>query len=401
MLKMAFRNVFRNRRRSLLTAMSLAVAAFVVVASKSYIDGALNALMNAYARLQYGHVLIATDEFFQRRIFMPVDTYIDSPEDVMKSIPAKKISRAVETIKFGGMVSLGDTTLPAFVMALKPDDAQWLLGVNDKLLSGSPDLSQGVVLGKELAGALGVAPGDTLIMLAKTSEDGLGGAKLPVAGVIRFGFSRYDRRFMLMELSHAQKLLRMGDGVTEIMVFLKRPGEADKFACQLRLPEGIDAKSMMELLGSVAAVLRFSAAFYMLFYVMLVALAAFAVVNTMTVAVFERMREIGTLKALGMTDDEIFQLFTVEGLIVGLAGGVAGAVLGYGLAAAVGRYGINYGSMLKNISLPFPYVIYPELSIWTLVFTAILVLLLSGLASAIPSWTARKLTPAEALRVEG
>ncbi|RKY98038.1 MAG: hypothetical protein DRQ10_07865 [Candidatus Hydrothermota bacterium] len=299
------------------------------------------------------------------------------------------------------MVSRGDTTLPVFVMALNPPDAGWLLDIEDDVIDGSTDLSRGVLIGKDLANSLGVGAGDTLILLAKTSEGGLGGAKLPVEGVIEFGFAQYDRRFMLMDLSRAQKLLRMGDGVTEILVFLKNPKDADAFARSLKLPQGLEAKSINELLGPIAAMIRFADIFYALFFGFLVALAAFAIVNTMTVAVFERMREIGTLKALGMTDNEIFELFTLEGALLGLAGGLAGSALGYGLAAILAKHGINYGSMLKNISLPIPYVIYPKLDIGTVLFALLLVLVMSALAAAIPSWTARKLTPAEALRVEG
>ena len=206
---------------------------------------------------------------------------------------------------------------------------------------------------------------------------------------------------MLMNLSRAQKLLRMGNGVTEILVFLKNPKDADGFARSLKLPHGIEARTLNELLGPVASMLRFTDIFYALFFGFLVALAAFAIVNTMTVAVFERMREIGTLKALGMTDNEIFELFTLEGALLGLAGGLTGSALGYGLAAILAKHGINYGSMLKNISLPIPYVVYPKLDIGTVLFALLLVLVMSVLASAIPSWSARKLTPAEALRVEG
>ncbi len=405
MLKMALRNILRNRRRSLLTAMSLAVAAFVVVAAKSYIDGTVNSMLDAYARLQYGHVMIATTEFFERQMLLPVDAFIDDPQTVIEAVQRvdgrDDRPTVVSRIRFGGMVSRGDTTLPVFVMALNPADAQWLIDIKNNVIDGSVDLSRGFLIGKDLARSLGVKAGDTLILLAKTSEGGLGGAKLPIGGIVEFGFSQYDRRFMLMNLSRAQKLLRMGNGVTEILVFLKNPKDPDDFVRNLKLPQGVEARSLNELLGPVASMLRFTDIFYALFFGFLVALAAFAIVNTMTVAVFERMREIGTLKAIGMTDNEIFELFTLEGVILGLAGGIAGSAFGYGLAAVLAKHGINYSSMLKNVSLPFPYVIYPELNIGTVLFALILVLMMSVLAAAIPSWSARKLTPAEALRVEG
>lgn len=405
MLKMALRNILRNRRRSFLTAMSLAVAAFVVVAAKSYIDGTVNSMLDAYARLQYGHVMIATTEFFERQMLLPVDAFIDDPQTVIEAVQRvdgrDDRPTVVPRIRFGGMVSHGDTTLPVFVMALNPPDAGWLIDIEDDVIDGSADLSCGVLIGKDLAKSLGVKAGDTLILLAKTSEGGLGGAKLPIEGIVEFGFSQYDRRFMLMDLSRAQKLLRMGNGVTEILVFLKNPKDADDFVRNLKLPQGVEARSLNELLGPVASMLRFTDIFYALFFGFLVALAAFAIINTMTVAVFERMREIGTLKALGMTDNEIFELFTLEGALLGLAGGLTGSALGYGLAAILAKHGINYGSMLKNVSLPFPYVIYPELNIGTVLFALILVLMMSVLAAAVPSWSVRKLTPAEALRVEG
>jgi len=137
---------------------------------------------------------------------------------------------------------------------------------------------------------------------------------------------------------------------------------------------------------------------YAFIEIMILFLASFVVINTMMMAIFERLHEIGTLKALGMSDRELFINFTLEGAIIGAVGGILGALVGYIIIAILSYYGINLQSMLKDVDMPIEYVIHPTLSISALFIAIVMSIIVPALAAMLPAHYVNKLMPAEALR---
>lgn len=241
-------------------------------------------------------------------------------------------------------------------------------------------------------------PGDTLTILTHSVSGGLSATKLPVSGIARIGYATLDRSLIVLSFEHAKKLLKMGDGTHEILVFLKKEKDINKFINSLHLPEGLTANPYTFALGGFAFFYKFADVFYLNIYILITLLAAFAIINTMTVAVFERMREIGTLKALGMTDNEIFKLFGLEGTLIGSTGGLAGGLIGFLTNTILHTKGINFESLIKGIEFPFPYIIRPSANPWILVLAFLIVTSMSFLASIFPALKAKRLTPQETLR---
>ena len=119
----------------------------------------------------------------------------------------------------------------------------------------------------------------------------------------------------------------------------------------------------------------------------------------MMMAIFERMREIGTLKAMGMTDRELFLNFTCEGAILGAIGGVLGATVGFFLIVAISLSGgINMEEQMGSFDVPFDYIVKPVIQVSNLIFAIVLSIIVPALAAMIPARYARKLMPADALK---
>jgi len=398
-MKMAFKNILRNKRRSFLTALSLLVASFVVVALYSYVQGFLNGTKEAVINLETGHMTIARTEYLRKRVFLPVDELIEDPSPIIhKLLKFKEVKLVTPRIKFTALISRDNTTKPAYIMAIDPEKEKSTLNIRNRLIKGSENLESGLIVGKDLASSLKINPGDTLILLSRTTLGGLNGIKLPVSGVANFGMSKLNRNFVMMSLKHARKLLKTNEGVSEILVFLQHEKQIHKLKTRLNLPADLDAKSYMELLGTFAIYFKFATIFYGFIYILIIGLATFAIINTMTVAVFERLKEIGTLKAIGMTDNEVFMLFGMEGTMLGALGGFFGSLLGLIFAYGLSIKGINFESLLENTAFPLPYVIRPEVNFKVFLFAFILTLIISALSSVFPALYARKLTPQETLR---
>ena len=398
--KLAFRNLLRNKRRTLLTALSLFVSGFVIVALHGYLRGALDASKEMIIKLDTGHVLITTKEYFERRIFLPQEEYIQDLDEVQKILDnSKYVDFYALRIKAGSMIfTKNGATKPAYIFAIDPQKEKKTFDLSRKIVEGENDLTKGGVLAIDLARSLRVKPGDTIIILSRSVYGGLSAIKIPISGIATIGYAAFDRSLVILSFENARKLLKMADGAHEILVFLKKEGDINKFIRSLKLPENLVANPYTFVLGGFAFFYKFADIFYMAIYILITLLAAFAIVNTMTVAVFERMREIGTLKALGMTDNEIFLLFGLEGTIIGTAGGLAGGLAGLFTNAILHIKGMNFESMIKGIEFPFPYVIRPSVNPWILLIAFVIVTSMSFLASTLPALQAKKLLPQEALR---
>ena len=127
-------------------------------------------------------------------------------------------------------------------------------------------------------------------------------------------------------------------------------------------------------------------------------LASFVIINTMMMAVFERTREIGMLKALGMPESGIIRLFGMEGILIGCIGSGLGAFFGWVVSTIVSKIGIDLTSQMEGIDMPLEYIIHPETGIETVVMTILLAEIIAGIAALIPALKIRKQSAAEALR---
>lgn len=394
----ALRNVLRNKKRSFLTALSILVAGIVVCFAQSWVTGLLDVYVRNSADYQTGHIRLTTNGFLDRERFFPVDEVMTDAEAIRTGIQSlPEIEGVEERIRFGILLGHGDATVEAVGLGI--DLRRSRLGLPRKLSEGRLEES-GIYVGTVLAKKLGVRVGDDLLLATKTTEGGLNGIKLKVAGIAHLGISVYDRKFFYLSLADAKRLLKIRQGTTEMLVFVKRIDRTDEAAAQVRalLPEGITAATYKAQLGNFYEVLKSTRIIYLFMEALILFLASFVIINTMMMAIFERLREIGTLKALGLTNRELFVNFTLEGAIVGAAGGIVGTLLGFVLIAVLNHTGINMQAAFQNVDMPLEYIIRPPVRLSQLAVAMGLTLLMPTLAAMIPARYAMKLTPAESLR---
>lgn len=394
----ALRNVLRNKKRSFLTALSIFVASIVVCFAQSWVSGLLDVYIRNSTDYQTGHIRLTTDGFAGRERFFPVDEILTDAAGIRAAVQRLPDVRDVEErIRFGILLGHGDATVEAVGLGLDLRRSRFRLA--DKLSEGRLEES-GIYMGSVLAKKLGVRVGDELLLATKTSEGGLNGIKLKVAGIAHVGISFYDRKFFYVSLADARRLLKIRQGTTEMLVYLKDIDRTDDALPQIRqaVPAGVTVASYQEQLGNLYAALKSIKIIYLFLEALILFLASFVIINTMMMAIFERLREIGTLKALGLTSRDLFVNFTLEGAILGAAGGIAGTAVGLVLIAVLNHTGINLQSAFQNVDMPIEYVVRPPVSLLQLGVALALSLIVPTLAAMIPARYAMKLTPAEALR---
>jgi lipoprotein-releasing system permease protein len=259
----------------------------------------------------------------------------------------------------------------------------------------------GIILGKELAGRLGAFLGSSVTAISPTGDIGPMGIvpklkKFIVVGIFDSGMFEYDSSLAYIPLSEAQKLLDYGDAVNGIEVKVDdifRSGQiARDITTRLDFPYG--ARDWKEMNKSLFSALQLEKIMMFIILVLIILVASFNIVSTLTMIVVEKGREIAILKAMGATPAKIMRIFMVEGLVIGLAGVALGIPLGYGVSWLIQEFYTLPGDVYYISRIPVKLL-------WTDVASvSIAALAISLFATLYPSWRASKLEPVEALRYE-
>lgn len=403
MFKFALRNVLRNKKRSIITAIAVLIGAMVGTLALGWVNGMMDMMMNNYVKFQTANMKIVTPEFHEHEKFMPVDEYFEGVSETTKKIKAiDKVTMVEERIRFGIMLSRNEITETAIGMGIDLKNNQ--INIKRKLIAGGIEES-GIYIGAGLAKKLGIPTNEncksvSLLLATKTSEGGLNGIKLPVKGVFKYNIGMYDNQMFYIGLADAKKLLKLHpDATTELYVFTEKMDDtiAVQEAVKKILPKEtivLNYKqqfAMLELYEIMRKIYGFVSA-------LIVFLGSFVVINTMMMNIFERMHEIGTLKAMGMTDRSLFFNFTLEGGIIGAVGGIFGALAGFGIIVTMAKVGMDFSEAFGGIEMPVDPIIRPDVSIGTLIMAIIISIVVPAMAAMIPARVVRKITPSEALR---
>lgn len=399
-LQMAFRNLRRNYRRSLITALSVFAGAMLTGVAYGWVNGLLDLLVDGYIKYQTAHIRIVTEEYERRERFLPVDEIIPQSTTFSQSLKnIEGIERVEERTRFGILLGHEDSTVQAMGIGLDLKENNYKI---DEHLREGAMTGSGIYIGIDLAKKLHVKMGDELLLATKTSEGGLGGIKLPVAGIFSMSVQEIDEKVFFLGLADAHRLLKLRENEgTEIYVYLDNIDDTQKVLGEIQknLPAGLVARSYQEQMGGLYDYFESAKVIYVFIELLILFLASFVIINTMIMAIFERIREIGTLKAIGFTDSELFWMFTAEGGIIGILGGIPGAILGFTFIKILSYTGVNLETMMREVEMPIEYVVYPALHWSDIYIVVVMAILVPMLAAMIPARYVRRYQPAEALRM--
>jgi putative ABC transport system permease protein len=403
-LKLAVRNVFRNRRRTLITLAAMAFGAAAVIVFGGFVNAIYWGVRESTIRSQLGHIQLYRAGWSEKGPLAPFDYLIaDYPALRAELARIPHVKTVTARLGLSGLVSTGDTTTAFVGSGVVPEGETDLAALaviveGQELATRDP---RGVTLGVGLARAFGVKPGDDLTLLTTTKAGAINALAVKVRGVWESGEKAYDDRFLRVGLPEAQRVLDLDAGeVQSIVLLLDRTEHTELvrahlealirergLALEIRTWDDLALRyhQVRELFGRIFSVLALIVAI----------MVVFGITNTMTMAIFERTREIGTVMALGTPRRGVVAMFVLEGVVLGLLGALAGVALGVGLAKAISAVGIQLppppGST-RGFSVQIFVVPVVLAQAWTLA------LLAATLASLYPAWRAARLDVVEALR---
>ena len=426
--RIALRNVARNKRRSLLSGSAIAVATLSVVLMFSVLGGMLGDLVATTLTYDSGHARVRHAEYGRYETLSPVHLAVTGAGALaarLQELP--QVTGVLPRVRFAGAIYREDRNHGAFGLGLDfareievararlpqmsgsgPGDASleqfaraWQLAVHGGALPRAGERE--LLISAALAEELGLAVGDKLTILTRTALLSTQAWTFTVSGVIGFPIGGM-RRLLLAPLDVVQRFLKLsaGDGVTEILLYTGSEEEVPALTAALAaaLPEGdpglaVQAWSETNPLFSMMQV---ATRIYDLIALFFFLLATTVIVNTTMMVVFERMKEIGTIAALGVTGAQISRLFFLEALFIGMAAALAGVALGGAIVLPLSQVGLDYSAAMEGVELNMADVLYPRLSARSTLLVFCYSIAVTAAASYWPARKAARLQPVEALR---
>lgn len=403
--KIAFRNIKRNKKRSILSIISTALATFFIVFMFAYIEGMTLDMRNVSFNYDSGEILIRNKDF-DDKIFS-LDRAVDDYEDVIgfmsREFPYLTIA---PRLRFPSQVIKGDRTYVSFGIAVDFEKERKFLDLDDKIIEGRiPENPREVLMGIGLAEELELEIGDKFTPITMTRKGASSGITFTVSGLAKFSTGAFTNKTFLSPLDDVPMILRMKGAVSGLL--LKNvPNEewdleSEKINRALRGYgfNDIEAVPWTEI-GLGYAMLEMADISYTIMAIFFFALASTVIANTMLMVVFERRKEIGTITAMGMTSREVIRLFFLEALYLGILGSAAGVALGVLGVLPFSIFGMDLSSMGSTIDFGISWMIYPQLTLSSTLLVFLYSVFVASFISFFPSRSAAKVDPVVALRAE-
>ena len=400
LFKIAWRNIWRNRTRSLVVIASVAVGLFAGMFMIAFFQGAVKQEIDSTVETQLSHLQFHNPAFIDDKDANYTIYNGQAIIDILKKdINVKAVSGMVITT---GMISSSSTASGVEIHVIVPDDEKTVSSISQDIVEGTYFTGvkkNEIVIGKKLAEKLGIKLHNKIVLTFQSKSGDLTAGSFRIAGIFRSRNSTFDETTVFGQFEDLAALLGTGNEVHEIAVMLKDGQKVEqetkiyKKAYPLLLVQTWKELSpQIALLTGVMDQLM-----YIIIGIILLALM-FGIINTMLMAVLERQREFGMLMAIGMNKPRVFFMILLESVMLTCAGIPAGMLLAISTVGYLSKQGIDLSSISKALSqFGFSNIIYPDLQ-HSVFLPVILMTAFTAILSAIyPAIKALRFKPAEAI----
>jgi putative ABC transport system permease protein len=376
---LAWRNILRNRRRSLVTVWIAAVGCLSVLVASGFALYTYEQLEDGAAR-EFGHITIADKDYFNHDEETPMQYGMADYQALTAKLSQNPhVRRLLPRVSLSGLISNGDKSVTFLGFGADIAGEAATLDHLLQLKAGSfvspagNDGPPSVLLGSDLARSLNAHPGSSLTLLVTTTGGSINAIDVVVAGIVATGWREVDLRLVYLGVEAAQHLL-MSDRITTLSVHLDRTAATLAVLAELRTADPAHAyKPWWDQAFYYHSVRELYNRIFGLLGLIIATLVFFSVSNTLAMAVVERTREIGTLRALGAQPGEIVEQFVREGLLIGVVGALLGTLLAAGVVLVLPQAGLEMPPP-PGRSVGYPLLVNASLSLYLLTNAAIIAL---------------------------
>ncbi|HHW09183.1 MAG TPA: ABC transporter permease [Firmicutes bacterium] len=413
LFKLAVKNLLRHKRRTFLTFLAISAGLSVFIIEDSLIAGFDREAIQNLINLESGHLRIHIKN--EDNDFFPDS----SPPSLDKAFPPEEASSIARTtpgmigvaprVRFSAFLNNGWEEYPVTGIGIHPELDGEVFTIAAYLTAGRlPEAAKSeAVLGAALAALMGLEVGDYFTLVTKTAEQSFQALDLEVTGLLDSPHPEVNKATVFLPLDVAQEALLLGTKVTEIAVRLPPGAPIKGGLARLQgeltrrgAPAELKVSSWEELSREFLELGDIDQKFAIVFMGLVMLIAVVGVVNSILLGAMERTREIGIMKAMGLSEREIVQEFLFEGLLLGLLGGLAGVAVSLLAELYLVNWGLDITPFVGDLDFGYP-VAAKAYAVWNprTALIALLISIVAGAAAAyIPARRAARLDPAVALR---
>jgi putative ABC transport system permease protein len=407
LFKIAIRNLLRYKRRTLLTASLITIGVVFVLGFISISGSFKNMMIAQITDSSLGHLQVHRKGYLAAIDSLPLNLNLRPQaykklEDILKAQP--EIEAYSPRIKFGGMFSTFVETTSIRLNGVYPDqEFRTVPLLTSRIIKGEKQLKKGEILVPEiLSMGMGVKPGDNVVIVTTNKDGSVNGKQFKVAGILESAQGPGGRDGYI-HMDEAMEILRMEEReVSEVAIRVKDFSKETAFTKKLEelLDKEVNQKGKpiyevhsWEKLTPFYNIVQMIDVLSIFIKIMMVAVVLISIMNVMIMAVYERVREIGTIAAIGTLPGKILSMFVMEGFCLGSLGVIIGNIIGLGIILALNLYGVSFdfgrqkGLILHAMIAPLDVVIISAI-----------VIIVSVLASLQPAFKASRMEPIKALR---
>jgi putative ABC transport system permease protein len=403
-LSISWRNIWRNRLRSIVILSAIAFGLFAGVYSAAFMMGWLNQRVNNIIETEVSHIQVHQKGYLET---MDVKDYLTNIEEVETKVQSHPSVDATATrVIVNAMISSAETGSGVQLLGVNPEEEKKVTDLYTKVIKGK--YFEGIkrnpiLIGQQLAEKLKVRKHSKVVVTLTQMDGTLTGGSFRVVGIFRTANTSYDEMKAFVRAEDLRNLINLEQSAGhEIAVSLKKNNIENKVAQELsaKFP-GLDIMTWLELMPDMQ-MMNESMGFFMYIFVAIILLAlGFGIVNTMLMVVLERVKELGMLMAIGMNKVRVFTMIVLETVLLCLTGGVAGIFIAVIVTVITGYTGLNLSMWSEGLNAyGFDSMVYPEITFESVLIITVLVVVIGVIAALIPARKAIKLNPAEALRTD-
>lgn len=406
-IRMAWRNIWRNPRRTILTISAIVFASTLLIFMLSFQLGSYGTMINASVRIHTGHLQVQAKGYQDKKSMRLVVPDPSAVGELMDTIP--EVDAYTFRANAFSLASSKERTYGALVIGVDPVRESQVSTLK-KLIRQGRYLTEGdtnqALVGQLLAKNLRVGLGDEVTILGQGRDGSIAATVVQVKGIYKSGMDDFDRSSIHVPLTLFQDVYAMGGAVHEVVAVgtaLKHVSEMKKAVLaglrNLNQKHPLVALDWDELMPGLLQAIEMDLVSGIIFWFILIVVVAFSILNTFLMAIFERTREFGVLMAIGTTPGRLTRLLLIESTAMTMIGIGIGTICGCLLTWYFQVHGLDLGGASELMSqYGISGRMYPRLSLITALSGPGAVLIITLLTALYPAFKVRRLRPVEAMR---
>ncbi|MEN8121980.1 MAG: FtsX-like permease family protein [Bacteroidota bacterium] len=400
----SWRNVWRNKLRSIVIIAAIAIGVFAGVFLTAFMRGMTDQRIETAIKTEISFIQLHNPKFKEALEIHESMDDIDSRTSEIKSVEG--VSGVSSRLVLMGMAASAETSSGVKMLGIEPENEFTVTNINEKLVEG--EFFDGikrnpVVIGAKLAKKLNLKLRSKVVFTFQDYNGDITGGAFRVAGIYKTANAMFDESTVFVKKSDLARLTSIPENTAHEIVVNLTKQEFDKVVKEKIVANNSEMEVQLwtEVKPELAYLTEMMDIYMYIFFGIILFALGFGIVNTMLMAVLERVKEIGMLLAVGMNKKRVFYMIVLETVFLSLVGGVVGIIIGGSISKYFSVYPINLSSWSQGFeSIGWDSVVYTSINVEMISIVTIMIVITGVLAALYPAVKALKLNPSNALRTE-